>query len=201
LLPEGYATNLNALDLVSSELKQALAMMSEARVKTQVRKVLQGASNIRTRLVTEFGENFDKQEVAEELRTLAEQLRASGVWNSGEIGMSHPAFKSLCEEFRSGALREALSMLSSSAEGDEGQGDDQLVSRMGRFDIHPLIVALRFAEVARKVVRASDKRASGLEVQFQGVDPQEQTSEILSLFESLANEIDSLVVEGETACS
>ncbi|HEJ6505262.1 hypothetical protein I4984_22280 [Pseudomonas aeruginosa] len=201
LLPEGDTTNLNSLDLGSTELKQALAMMSEARVKAQARKVLQGASNIRTRLVAELGENFDKQEVAEEFRALAEQLRASGVWNSDEIGIAHPAFKSLCEDFRSAALREALSMLASSVEGDEGQSDDQLVSRMGRFDIHPLIVASRFAEAARKVVRASDKRASGLEVQFQGVDPQEQTSEILSLFESLANEIDSLVVEGETACS
>lgn len=201
LLPEGDTTNLNSLDLGSTELKQALAMMSEARVKAQARKVLQGASNIRTRLVAELGENFDKQEVAEDLRALAEQLRASGVWNSDEIGIAHPAFKSLCEDFRSAALREALSMLASSVEGDEGQSDDQLVSRMGRFDIHPLIVASRFAEAARKVVRASDKRASGLEVQFQGVDPQEQTSEILSLFESLANEIDSLVVEGETACS
>lgn len=201
LLSDGEMINSNSLDLITIELKQALAIMSEARVKAQARKVLQGASNIRTRLVAELGENFDKQEVAEEFRTLAEQLRASGVWNSDEIGISHPAFKSLCEEFRSGALREALSMLASSVEGGEGQSDDQLVSRMGRFDIHPLIVASRFAEAARKVVRASDKRASGLEVQFQGVDPQEQTSEILSLFESLANEIDSLVVEGETACS
>ncbi|WP_420995167.1 protein DpdH [Cupriavidus sp. 30B13] len=201
LLPESEATNVNVLDLMPTELKQALAMMSEARVKLLVRKVLQGASNIRTRLTAELGDNFDKQEIAEELRALADQLKESGVWNVAEIGLGHMAFKNLCEEFRSGALREALSVLANTGEGEEGQSDGQLVSRVGRFDVHPLIVASRFVEVARKVVRASEKRAKGLEDQFQGVDPQAQASEIQTLFENLLNEMGALGIEGETACS
>lgn len=201
LLPEGDTTNLNSLDLGSTELKQALAMMSEARVKVLVRKVWQGASNIRTQLTAELGDNFDKQEIAEELRALADQLKTSGVWSMDEIGIGHAAFRNLCEEFRSGALRESLSMLANSGEGEEKLSDDQLVSRMGRFDIYPLIVASRFAQAARKVVRASDKRAKALEEQFQGVSPKEQASEILGLFERLMSEMDALAVEGESACS
>lgn len=200
-LPESEATNLNALDLISIELKQALPMMSEARVMLLVRKVLQGAGNIRTKLTAELGDNFDKQEIAEELRALADQLKESGVWNVDEIGMGHIAFKNLCEEFRSGALREALSVLANSGGGEEGQSDGQLVSRMGRFDVHPLIVASRFVEAARKVVRASDKRAKGLEDQFQDVDPQAKANEILILFASLLDELDTLGMEGETTCS
>lgn len=92
-------------------------------------------------------------------------------------------------------------MLANSGEGEEKLSDDQLVSRMGRFDIYPLIVASRFAQAARKVVRASDKRAKGLEEQFQGVSPKEQASEILGLFERLMSEMDALAVEGESACS
>lgn len=201
LLPEGETTNLHSLDLASTELRQALALMSEARVKVLVRKVWQGAGNIRTKLTAELGDNFDKQEIAEELRALAEQLKSSAVWSVDEIGIGHVAFRNLCEEFRSGALRESLSMLANSGEEEEKLSDDQLVSRMGRFDIYPLIVASRFVEVARKVVRASDKRAKGLEEQFQGVSPKEQASEILGLFERLMSEMDALVVEGEGACS
>lgn len=201
LLPEGEAASLTVLDVISSELKQALVAMSEARVKLLVRKVLQGASNLRTKVTTELGDNFDKQEVVEELKALANQLKESGVWNADDIGMGPVAFKNLCEEFRSGAIREALSMLANSGEGEEGQSDGQLVSRMGRFDVYPLIVASRFVEAARKVVRASEKRAKGLEDQFQGVDPQVQASQIQTLFENLLHEMGALGVEGETTCS
>ncbi|MNN97173.1 hypothetical protein D3C81_2162850 [compost metagenome] len=81
------------------------------------------------------------------------------------------------------------------------QSDGQLVSRMGRFDVHPLIVAARFVDVARKVVRASEKRAKGLEDQFSGVDPLAKAGEIQNLFESLMNEMNALGLEGEIACS
>lgn len=201
LLPESEATNLNVLDLISTELKQKLARMSEARVKLLVRKVLQGAGVIRTKLTAELGENFDKQEIAEELRALADQLKDSGVWNLAEIGIGHQTFKNLCAEFRSGALRDALSVITNCEDGEEGQSDSQLVSRMGRFDVHPLIVAARFVDVARKVVRASEKRAKGLEDQFSGVDPLAKAGEIQNLFESLMNEMNALGLEGEIACS
>lgn len=201
LLPESEATNQNVLEPIPSELKQTLATMSEARVKALARKVLQEAASIRAKLTAELSEKFDKQEISEELKALADQLKESGVWNVDDIGMGHIAFKKLCEEFRSGALREALSVLANSGEGEEGQNDGQLVSRIGRFDVHPLIVASRFVEAARKVVRVSEKRAKGLEDQFLGVDPQAQASEIQTLFQYLLNEMGTLAMEGETACS
>lgn len=201
ILPESEATDLKVLEPIPSELKQALVAMSEARVTPLARKVLQGAGSIRTKLMAELSEDFDKQEISEEFRALADQLKESGTWNEYDIGMGHIAFKNLCEEFRSGALREALSVLANSGEGNEGQNEGQLVSRVGRFDVHPLIVATRFVEAARKVVRASEKRAKVLEDQFQGVDPQAQASEIQTLFENLLDELDSLGMEGEIACS
>jgi hypothetical protein len=201
ILPESEATDLKVLEPVSAELKQALAIVGESRVKQQVRKVWQEAKGIRTKLTAELGENFDKQEIAEELRALADQLKESGVWSLDDIGIGHPNFKSLCEEFRSSALREALAALANSGEREEGQNDGQLISRMGRFDVHPLIVAMRFVEVARKVVRASEKRAKGLEDQFQGVDPQTQASQIQTMLVNLLHEMDALGMKGETACS
>jgi hypothetical protein len=201
LLPESEATDPKVFDSMATELRQALAMMSEARVKLLARKVLQGAGSIRSRLTAELGDNFDKQKISEELRALADQLRGSGVWNEDDIGMGPVAFKNLSEEFRSGALREALSVLANSGEEREGRNETQLISDMGRFDVQPLIIASRFIEVARKLVRASEKRAKALEDQFQGVDPQAQASEIQTFFDNLLNEIGVLGMEGENTCS
>lgn len=200
LLPGSEVTNLAEFDEISSELKRTLAEMSEARVNARARKVLHGANSIRTKLTTELGDSFDKQEVSEELRELADKLKASGVWDVDDIGMGNPAFKKLCEDFRSGALRVALSVLASSGEGEEAQNDGLLISRMGRLDVQPLIVASLFVETARKVVRASEKHAKALEDQFQGVDPQAQASEIQTLFNDLLKELDALGAKGETVC-
>ncbi|MFT2158562.1 protein DpdH [Pseudomonas putida] len=201
LLPESEMTNLNVLELNSTESKQTLAKMADARVKLLVRKVLQGAGIIRSKLAAELGDNFDKQEIAEELKALADQLKESGVWNLAEIGIGHAGFKKLCEDFRSGALRDTLSVIANAQEGEEGQNEGQLISRIGRFDVYPLIVAARFVEVARRVVHASEKRAKGLEDQFEGVDPQAKASEIQDLFQNLTNEMDALESEGDVACS
>ncbi|MFJ3483530.1 protein DpdH [Pseudomonas sp. NPDC090202] len=201
LLPESETTNLGVFEFLPSELRSALAIMSEARVGLLVGKVSQGAGNICIKLKEEFGDNFDKQEIAEGLRALADQLKEFASWSVDDIGLSYNAFKTLCEEFRGGALREALSILASAGEGGEGPNDGKLVTRMARFDVHPLIVASRFVDASRKVLRASEKMAKRFEDQSQGVDPQAQASEIQTLFEGLLNEMDALGVDGETVCS
>ena len=73
----------------------------------------------------------------------------------------------------------------------------QLINRMGRLDVNPLIVAGSFVETARKVIRAAEKQASALEAQFEGVDPQAQAAEIQELFRSVINELDSFSAKGE----
>ncbi|TDV02650.1 protein DpdH [Paraburkholderia caballeronis] len=200
LLPESESIDLSTLNTLSLDLKQAVQAMSEPRVKALARKVSQKATNNRTNVTAELGDTFDKQAVTEELKALADQLKDSGVWNTDEIGVSHIAFRTICDEFRGCALREALSVLAASGEGEEGANESQLVSRMGRFDIHPVLIASRFVETARKVVRAAEKRAKSLEEQFKGVDPQAKAGEIQALFQQLVNEMNALGAEGETAC-
>ncbi|MCY1555665.1 hypothetical protein D9M68_923440 [compost metagenome] len=72
---------------------------------------------------------------------------------------------------------------------------------MGRLDGTSLIVATRFVEAARKVVKASEKRAKMLEDQFQGVDPQAEVKKIQGLLTGLIQEIGSMGAEGDAACS
>lgn len=201
---DGESVDYDVLDTLTTEFKQVLTPMAELRVKAQARKVLQIATNIRTRLTSELGVDFDKQEVVEELRSLSDLLRDSGFWNADEIGVGHQAYRNLCEEFRKSALRESLAILSDAgnSEGLEESNDyAQLIVRMGRFDGSALIVATRFVELSRKLVKASDKRAKTLEEQFNGVDPQEEVERIQGLLAGLGIEIASMGSEGETACS
>jgi hypothetical protein len=95
-------------------------------------------------------------------------------------------------------------MLGNTGEGDgqeDAKGEAQLINRMGRFDVHPLIVATRFVEASRKVLKVADKRARMLEEQFRGVDPKAEAARLQSLFSELLQEMDSLKMEGEAACS
>lgn len=193
---DGGAQGAGILEM-PSELKPLLATMTEARVNLQARKVLQEANSIRAKLVADLGEGFNKQEIVDELKALAEQLGGSGVWPTQDIGMGTIAFKKRCDEFRAVAIREALATLSSAGEEGTEQGNAQQIGWVGRLDVNPLIVADSFAETARKVIRAAERQALALEAQFEGVDPQAQASGIQELFHSLINELDSFAAEGD----
>ena len=201
---DGEAVDYAVLDSVTTEFKQILNTLAEPRVKAQARKVLQIATSMQTRLVAELGIDFDKQKVVEELQSLSDLLRDSGVWDADEIGIGHQAYRNLCEEFRKSALKESLTLLSDvgNSERPEDSNDDaQFVVRMGRFNGSALIVAALFIELSRKLVKASDKRAKTLEEQFNGVDPQAEVERIKEVLAGLSLEIASMGSEGEAACS
>ena len=202
LPPDGEIVDLALLEPFAGELRQTLVAMGESRVKVLARRVLQSANSIRIKLIAEVGGEFDKQAIADEMKILSDQLKGTGSWNTEEIGMGHPAFRTLCEEFRGSAVREALTILGIASEGEgqeEGKGEAQLITRMGRFDVQPLILASRFVEASRKVLKVSDKRARTLEEQFRGVDPKAEAERIRHLFAGLLKELDSLGLEGESA--
>ncbi len=187
---------INPLDL-PTELRPTLVAMGEARITPLARRALQEATSIRNKLVAEFGEDFDKNGIVEELKGLADQLGGMGAWPTQDIGMGTAAFKNRCDDFRAAAVGMSLATLANAGEEGTEQGDAQMLSRIGRLDVNPLVVASGFADVARKVVRAAERHASALESQFEGVDPQAQTAEIQELFRNLLDELDSFSAEGE----
>lgn len=193
---ENEAQGTNILEIPGA-LRQLLATMGEPRVKPLARRVLQEATSIRTKLEAELGENFDKQRIIEEFKALADQLGENGAWPTQDIGSGTAAFKKRCDELWAVPISEVLTMLSNAVKDGTEQEDAQLINRMGRLDVNPLIVAGSFVETARKVIRAAEKQASALEAQFEGVDPQAQAAEIQELFRSVINELDSFSAKGE----
>ncbi|WP_274381319.1 protein DpdH [Alcaligenes faecalis] len=179
-----------------SDVRALLKEMADTRVRVRVRKVLKEANALRTRLITELGENFKKQQVVDELKMLADELSKNGVWPTGEIGMGAIAFKNRCDEFRAMAIGEALTTLSNAGEGELEAITEQQTAWVGRLDVLPLIVADGFTDLAVKVLRAAKTQAATLEAQFQGVDPEAQASKVQELFQSLIGELESFSHEG-----
>lgn len=173
--------------------------LRESAVKIKARNVLKEATSIRTTLIAEFGESFDKQEIVDEFEALADQLGECGAWSDQEIGMGKIAFKNRCKEFRAVAVREALATLLSAIEEGTEQSDAKLLNRAGRLNVNPLIVAANFVEMARSVVRVALRHAGTLERQFEGVNPGAEAAEIQADLGGLSCEFDSFATEGQTS--
>lgn len=188
---------ISVLDL-PDELKSAIVTMGEKRVTPLARKAWQEAISIKEKLFADFGEDFDKNKIVEELKGLADQFGGMGTWPTQEIGMGTAAFKNRCDDFRATAVGQSLATLANAGEEDTEQGNTQLIGRIGRLEVNPLIIASGFADLARKVVRSAEKHASALESQYEGIDPQAQAEEIEMLFRKLLNQLDSFAAEGET---
>lgn len=171
--------------------------LRESVVKVKAKNVLKEATSIRTTLIAEFGESFDKQEIVDEFEALSDQLGECGAWSDQEIGMGKLAFKNRCKEFRAVAVREALATLSSAGEEGTEQSDAQLLSRTGRLNLNPLIVAGNFVEKARSIVRVASRHAGTLERQFEGVNPDAEATEIQSVLRNLSCELESFSVKGD----
>jgi hypothetical protein len=191
--------DIGLLDPLEGDVKLSLSNMTDAKINIRAKRVLDEAGRIKNALEAELGDTFDKNEVADTLRDLTEEMQ-KGMWNPDEIGQSAVAFKRLCEDFRSSALKEALLTLQAAALPDDGKSDGKAISRIAQFDVNPLIIAHTFVNVATKVTNAAQRQAKVLEGLTQGVDPKGQAQEIRALFNNLLSDIAILDVKGEKEC-
>ncbi|WP_445368134.1 protein DpdH [Methylomonas sp. BW4-1] len=175
-----------------------ILLQNQLREKTaemKAKNALNAANAIRTTLEAEWGESFNKQVIVDEFEALADQLGECGAWNEQQIGIGKQAFKNRCKDFGKVAVHEALDTLSSAV----NDGDVQLLSRMGRLNVNPLIVANNFLEKARLVIRVASRHASMLETQFNNVNPAAEAAEIQDVLQNLSCELDSYAVKGEAS--
>lgn len=181
------------LGFSTESVKLLQDQLRESSANTKANNALKVATAILTALEAEWGKSFDKQVIVGEFEALADQLGECGAWNEQQIGMGKQAFKNRGKDFGKAAVREALDTLSSAVE----EGDAQLLSRMGRLNVNPLIVASNFLEKARLVIRVASRHAEMLETQFNNVNPAAEAAEIQKVLQNLSGELDSFAAEGE----
>ena len=171
---------------LASELKQSLQNMSNIKVSSRLKQVLQEASRIQKIITEDLGTDIDKQVVIDVFKKLAGALTEMGAWSNYDIGISSQAFTNLCEEFRSTALKESLSILEGFEEvaGDE-QSPAKRVVRGAQLRLLPLLKAELFLSSAKKIICAAESHAQTLESQYKGVSPTEKAQEIVCDFNDL----------------
>lgn len=197
---DGDKIDLDLLEPLDASLRSALTQLREAPVNVRAKRVQTEAQRLQQSLQAELGENFDKQQIADALKELAEGMQQSGTWSTEDVGMTGPAFKRMCEDFRTSALREALSTLQASALLDDEKSEGKGLSRIAQLDVNPLIHAYRFVAAARKVTTVAKRRADQILGTTQGLDVAAQADVILATFDSLLSDLDVLEEKGEQEC-
>lgn len=197
---DGDKIDLNLLESLDANSRTALTQFREMTVNARAKRIQSEAQRLQQGLQAELDENFDKQQIADALKELAEGMQQSGTWSTEDVGMTGPAFKRMCEDFRTSALREALSTLQASAQLDDEKSEGKGLSRIAQLDVNPLIHAHRFVAAARKVTTVARRRADQILGTTQGLDVAAQADVILATFDSLLSDLDVLEEKGEQEC-
>jgi hypothetical protein len=197
---DGAKPNLGVLEPLDALLSSTLENMREVVVTARAKRVQTEALKLQQALVNELGDGFDKNQVADALKELADGMQDLGIWSNDEMGMTGAAFKRMCDEFRGSALKEALTTLEASKQPDDEKIDGKGLSRIAQLNATPLILGHRFVSTARKVATAARRRADVLQGQTQGLDVGEQANEIRATFENLLGDLEALEAKGAQEC-
>jgi hypothetical protein len=184
--PPEMRLELAKVDRVGPEERNVLTGMTEARVAARFRAVRAEAQRLRDLLSKALGAALDKEAVATQLKDLANTLKEIGAWDSEEVGVTQPAFLSICEAFRASALKEALEHLGKSDAADaEG-------NKYAQLRLSPLLIGAELLKRAEVAVRIAERRAGGLEQQVSGVDPDAQVKAIQQSFADLQKQLGNM---------
>jgi len=201
---EYFPADDDKLDLDVYELDSAkrsiLKSMSEVAVNIRAKRVLAEAVRLQQTLQSELGDSFEKKEVASALKELTEGMRRLAIWHKDELGMTAADFMRLCDDFRAGALMEALSTLASAQLGEQ-KNEGKALSWIAQLDVNPLIVAANFVKTASKVAAAARRHADMLFGQTKGLDIGAQADEIRATFDYLVSDMDALDLKEDKECS
>lgn len=197
---DGDKIDPDLLEPLDANLRTAMTQLREAPVNVRAKRVRSEAQRLQQTLQIELGETFDKQQIADALKELADGMQQSGTWSTEEVGMTGPAFKRMCEDFRTSALRDALVTLQASVQLDDEKSEGKGLSRIAQLDVNPLIHAHRFVAAARKVTTVARRRADQILGTTQGLDVTAQADVILATFDSLLSDLDVLEEKGEKEC-
>lgn len=197
---EGDRLDLDILEPLDATVRTAMSQLREPAVNVRAKRVLTEAQRLQQVLQAELGESFDKQQVADALKELSQGMQDSGTWSSEDVGMTGPAFKRLCEDFRSSALRESLATMQALARPDDEKTEGKALGRIAQLDVNPLIHAQRFVIAARRVTTIARHRADQILGTTQGLDVAAQAGEILATFDSLLSDMNALEEKGEQEC-
>jgi hypothetical protein len=165
------------------DTKTVLQGLSSARVEARIKGVAIEAQKIAVNIESEFGDVFDKNEIAETLRRLANNLKEMGRFNATSLGFTFNEFSSNCDEFRDSTLKETLTTFVKFKSDEISQ--EKKISNFGRLQFAPLSICEVFISNSLKLIYAVENEAQILEQQFKGLNKTEKIDTINLSFKKL----------------
>ena len=165
------------------DTKTVLQGLSSARVEARIKAVAIDTQKIADNIKSEFGDVFDKNEIVETLRRIANNLKEMGRFNAPSLGFTFNEFSSICDEFRDSTLKETLSTFTK-FKSDELSGEKK-ISNFGRLQLAPLSICERFISLSLKLISAVENEANILDQQFKGLNKTEKIDAINTSFKDL----------------
>ena len=189
-LTNGYLQSLKFDD----ETKQALQKMSEPRMHSRANKVVKVVERSSADFIEEVGEEFDENEILENLVTLAERIKSSGAWGTTDIGFSNEEYLVICEKFRTSAIKETLAILKSvqMEESEESLSASRKILKTAQIVLEPIVILEEFLSASRAVLGYAENRVKLLESQFEGIDSEKISQDIITTFSEIESELERL---------
>jgi hypothetical protein len=192
-LLEDYPEDNSKIDLADFpiNIREFLQSHSEIDASRKMSQVIKEANKTRDLLKSSLGETFDKNEVANALKELANQLRDMGGWDK-DIGISNNDYITLCNEFSQSSLIESLNDLetiNTEAEKLENKTSFRKISSGEQLRLNPFVVSDIFVKFSAKLISFATKYAERFEKQYGDIRPEDKVIEIKAEFESISKSI------------
>ncbi|MBT8534818.1 hypothetical protein G6725_02195 [Polynucleobacter paneuropaeus] len=168
---------------LDADTKTVLQSLSNARVEARIKGVSVDAQKVADSIESEFGDAFDKNEITETLRRIANNLKEMGRFNAPSLGFTFNEFSSICDEFRDSTLKESL-LTFTKFKSDELSGEKK-ISNFGRLQFAPFSICERFISHSLKLISAVENEVKILEQQYKGLNKAEKIDAINNAFKEL----------------
>jgi hypothetical protein len=178
------------------DFQRAMSTMSKVRVTSLAKSALKDLAKEKATIALALGSNFEKSEVTDALKELAEKLRTSGRWADDRIQMSLGEFRALCEEFRLSSVKDAIEALSAAEADPDPDGSETFIARVGRIDPRPLLNAVRLVKAGQQMNAYATQYVEAMEREVEGIDLSLEAERITSILKAIEASIDSTLSGG-----
>jgi hypothetical protein len=176
-------------DLFTADEIPGVRSLAEPKVRHRANGLLNTFRSVSQAIESGLGGQFDKNAVLTAVGELADMLK-KGNWDTDKIGVSYPAFSTLCDSFRACAVKEALHQF------NEASGDDQTgtrtIARVAQINFAPLVVAERFVQVVGALTNYAEQQAALRERQYGDLDPTKEAEGIKNAFTDVIGMLQSV---------
>jgi hypothetical protein len=164
--------------------------MTQTSLKILVQDYAIDAQKIAENIKSEFGDSFDKQEIAEALRGLANNFKQIGKFNATSLGFTPNEFSNLCDEFKASVIKDTLLLLTKFNNDD--LGESKKVSNFGNIQLAPLSISDRFISHSLKLINAVENEVKILDQQLKGLNKEEKINAIKLAFKELSENLSAI---------